>query len=123
MTTRELGSRERSQPALPQIVWASLVDPRDPDARPWLELIDDEVDPHILASEKPDLVVWSSIWPDRPRDSIRFDIRTDDVGGGSLLRWTLLSEDDNDLSESRLGHMRLRMNVLINEKLRLSYGQ
>ena len=121
MTAAELGSRARRQPAPPRIVWASLARPRDPAARPWLELLADEVEPRVIAGEEPTLVVWSSLWPDRPGDRVRFDIAPDD-GGGSVLRWTLLSGGEEP-SASRLGHLRYRMNVLVNERLRLSYGQ
>jgi hypothetical protein len=94
--------------------------PRDPAARQWLELLDDEVDPRILASVEPDLVVWSSLWPDRPDESIRFDLAPE--GDGCRLRWTLFTAGPPP-SDSRLGHLRFRLNVLINDRLRRSYGQ
>ncbi|GIG64161.1 SRPBCC family protein [Phytomonospora endophytica] len=117
---KTLGSRARRQPAPPPVVWRSLTDPGDPAARPWLELLTDEVPPRVLEAEEPRLLVWSSLWPDRPDDRVRFDITPD--GGGSVLRWTLLSEGEEPTA-SRLGHLRFRMNVLVNERLRLSYGQ
>jgi hypothetical protein len=116
----ELGSRTRAQPAPARVVWASLTRPRDPAARPWLDLLADEVDPLILESVAPELVVWSSLWPDRPDETIRFDIRPD--GPGCRLRWTLLTAGPQPTG-SRLGHLRYRLNVLINERLRRSYGQ
>jgi hypothetical protein len=63
----ELGSRMRTQPAPVGVVWRSLMRPRDPAARQWLDLLDDEEDPRILDSVEPVLVVWSSLWPDRPQ--------------------------------------------------------
>ncbi|MCZ7422199.1 hypothetical protein O7605_22145 [Verrucosispora sp. WMMA2121] len=116
----ELGSRMRSQPAPPRVVWASLVRPRDPAARQWLDLLDDEVDPQILDSLEPSLVVWSSLWPDRLDERIRFDIEQD--GYESRLRWALLTPRPEPTA-SKIGHMRFRLNVLINAQLRRSYGQ
>jgi hypothetical protein len=115
----ELGSRVRTQPAPTRVVWRSLTQPRDPAARPWLDLLDDEVEPRVIDSLEPTLVVWSSLWPDRPQDTIRFDIQPS--GHGCQLRWTLLTPDPSP-TESRLGHLRFRLNVLVNERLRLSYG-
>lgn len=74
----------------------------------------------MLDSARPDLVVWSSLWPGRPDETIRFDLRP--AGTGSLLRWTLLTPADRP-DESKVGHMRFRLNVLINQRLRESYGQ
>jgi hypothetical protein len=64
--------------------------------------------------------LWSSLWPDRPDDQIRFDLNA--TGDGCSLRWTLFTPGPRP-TESKLGHMRFRLNVLINERLRLSYGQ
>lgn len=116
----ELGSRARSQPAPPGVVWRSLTDPHDPAARPWLELAGDEVEPRILEAREPDLVVWSSLWPERPQDRVRFDIGPD-RSGGSALRWTVFSPDP--VTEPARLHVCYRMNVLINAALRYSYGQ
>lgn len=116
----ELGSRVRSQAPPPRVVWASLARPRDPAARPWLDLLDDEVEPRVLESAEPVLVVWSSLWPDRPDELIRFDIAPEREG--SRLRWTLLTPGPAPTA-SKVGHMRFRLNVLVNERLRLSYGQ
>ncbi|GIH75279.1 hypothetical protein Plo01_17080 [Planobispora longispora] len=77
----ELGSRERTQPPPPRIVWESLTDPRRPGGRQWLDLRPDEVEPRVLRAVEPELVVWSSLWPERPDDEIRFDIRLSGDGG------------------------------------------
>jgi hypothetical protein len=53
----ELGTRRRSQPAPMHVVWWSLTQSRHPTARYWLELLDDEVDPQIIDSVEPTLVV------------------------------------------------------------------
>ena len=116
----ELGSRERTQPAPPSVLWESLAHPHRPEGRPWLTLLPDETNPRVLESIHPTLVVWSSLWPDRPDDQIRFDLHP--AGPGSALRWTLLTPDPLP-TQSRLGHLRHRLNYLINHQLRLSQGQ
>jgi hypothetical protein len=97
-----------------------LVRPHDPSARHWLDLLDDEVEPRVMDSLESSLVVWSSLWPDRPDERIRFDIVPD--GNGSRLGWTLLTPGPEPTA-SKIGHMRFRLNVLINGRLRRSYGQ
>lgn len=87
----ELGSRERTQPPPPHIVWESLTDSRRPGGRQWLDLRADEVDPRVLRAVRPELVVWSSLWPERPGDEIRFDIRP--AANGCSLRWALLTPE------------------------------
>jgi hypothetical protein len=118
----ELGSRERSQPAPPHVVWESLTEPRRVGARSWLGLLDDEVEPRVVEAERPGLVVWSSLWPDRPLERVRFDLRLAGDGCGCALRWTLITTDVAP-GDSKVGHMRYRLNLLVNERLRLSYGQ
>ncbi|MER7503758.1 hypothetical protein AB0L05_18235 [Nonomuraea pusilla] len=115
-----LGSRERKQPPPARVVWESLTQPRRPGTRPWLELLPGEVEPRVLRAEEPSLVVWSSLWPDRPDDEIRFDIRPD--GYACALRWTLLTPGEPP-DDAVLGHLRHRLNYLINGSLRYSYGQ
>ena len=84
-------------------------------------LLDDEVEPTLVAASEPELVIWSTLWPHRPAIQIRFEIEPDG-GQGSRLRWRLGSEQPID-DESAIGHMRKRMNVLINANLRYSFGQ
>ncbi|NUW44540.1 hypothetical protein [Nonomuraea rhodomycinica] len=117
----ELGSRERRQPPPPRIVWESLTDPWRPGGRQWLDLKRDEVKPRILRAVEPELVVWSSLWPDRPDDEIRFDIRPTEDGGCSL-RWTLLTPAEAP-EQAVIGRLRHRLNFLINAQLRFSFGQ
>jgi hypothetical protein len=62
----ELGSRKRDQAPPPSVVWEALAEPNRDPSRPWLELREDEVIPEIVEAAKPALVVWSSLWPDRP---------------------------------------------------------
>jgi hypothetical protein len=104
-------------------VWGSLASPREPAARPWLDLLADEAEPRVLTATAPELVVWSSLWPDRPDDQIRFDLRPRPDGlQGCLLRWTLLTPDDLP-DEGRLGRLRPRLNFLLYDRLLRSYSQ
>lgn len=61
-----IGTRARTLPASPHIVWGSLATPTDPGSRRWLTLVDDERMPTVLAAERPTMVLWSSLWPARP---------------------------------------------------------
>jgi hypothetical protein len=117
----ELGSRKRSQPAPPQVIFEALTQPRREAGRPWLELADSELEPAIVEADEPHRVVWSSPWPDRPNDRIEFEIAA--AGAGSELRWTLLGPDESEPSEAVVGRMRYRLNELINGRLRYSFGQ
>jgi hypothetical protein len=117
----EIGSRARTLPAPPPVVWESLTAPRRPGARPWLDLLADEVEPTILASEKPSHVVWSSLWPSRPDDQVHF-VLTASADNGTSLRFTLLTPDEVP-DRSKTGHLRRRLNQLLFADLRHSYGQ
>ncbi|MBQ0989771.1 hypothetical protein KBX08_06650 [Micromonospora sp. H61] len=55
-------------------------------------------------------------------DRIRFDLTPGLPGGDCTLRWTLTTDGELP-SESTLGHLRHRLNYLINGRLRRSYGQ
>jgi hypothetical protein len=117
----EAGSRRRSQPAPPHVILEALTDPgRDP-ARPWLLLLDDEHPPQLISAEKPNQLVWSSLWDKRPDARIRFDLTTDGAAG-TLLRWTLLVAEPLP-DPSLLGHLRKRLNELINAHLRQTFDQ
>lgn len=82
-------------------------------------LEDDEVAPAVLEAVEPLLVVWSSLWPSRPDAQIRFDLVGDH--GGTVLRWTLLV-DEPAPEDTLTGHLRRRIQVLINAELRFSFG-
>ncbi|TQS46118.1 hypothetical protein [Cryptosporangium phraense] len=117
----EIGSRARSQPPPPWVVFEALTHPdRDP-ARPWLALLDDETRPRILDTDEPTLVVWSSLWAKLPKVRIRFDLAPR-VDGGTTLRWTALSPALVD-DQALVGHVRKRLNRLINADLRFTFGQ
>ncbi|HKC29797.1 MAG TPA: hypothetical protein VKB75_17410 [Jatrophihabitans sp.] len=115
-----IGSRQRNQPAPPHIVYEAIADPdRDPDRR-WLELLDDEQRPHLLRADPPSLLVWSSLWVKRPDAIVQFDLPPS--GGGTDLRWTLYV-DEPAPEQALIGHMRKRINELINANLRYTFGQ
>ena len=117
----EIGSRERNQAPPPHIVCQSLSEPNNGPGRAWLELLDDEQPPVTITTDPPHTVTWSSIWTRRPGAVIRFNLSTDGSDGTSL-RWTVLvSEPAPDAA--LVGHIRKRMNELINANLRYTYGQ
>jgi hypothetical protein len=116
----EIGSRARTLPAPPHIVWESLVNPHQPGARPWLHLLDDEREPTVLDADKPNRVVRSSLWPSRPRDQVLLELTA--AGSQTALRFTLLTPDDPP-DASKTGHLRRRINHLLFADLRFSYGQ
>jgi hypothetical protein len=102
----------RGQPSAPD---------RDP-ARPWLLLTDDERRPDCVESAPPGLLVWSSLWERRPDARIRSELPSDRSGHGTDLRWVLLV-DEPAPDASLLGHMRRRIDVLVNANLRYAFGQ
>ncbi|WP_433715202.1 hypothetical protein ACQP2U_14955 [Nocardia sp. CA-084685] len=118
---KEIGSRSRTLPAPPYTVWKSLTEPRQPSARPWLNLLADEVDPMVLNADEPATVAWSSLWPSRPNDQVRFDL-TAVAGGCTSLRFTLLAYGQPP-DQSKVGHLRRRLNQLLFADLRYSFGQ
>ncbi len=76
----------------------------------------------VVESAAPDFVVWSSIWPRRSDVRVRFDLPPDRSEQGTDLTWTLLAGEPSP-DQSFVGHMRKRVNELINRDLRLSFGQ
>ena len=116
----EAGNRARTQPPPPRVVFEALTEPdRDP-RRPWLFLLADEQPPRVLRAEPDRLVVWSSLWPSRPDAEIRFELEPE--GAETRLRWILLVEAPLP-DASKLGHLRKRLNQLINGDLRSTFGQ
>ncbi len=102
------------------MVWESLVDPHRRGSRPWLVLVSDEVEPQVLQAEKPNLVMWSSLWPSRPADQVRFELS--EVDGETSLRFTMLTPNDPP-DEDRARDLRKRLSRLLFADLRYSYGQ
>jgi hypothetical protein len=117
-----IGSRARSQPAPPHVLFEALTNPDRDSARPWLELLDDEVRPQIVRADAPALVVWSSLWAKRPDAVLRFDLPPDSGGQGTDLRWTLTVAEPVP-PDPLVGHLRKRVNQLINANLRFTFGQ
>jgi hypothetical protein len=102
------------------VVFEALSQPdRDP-AQPWLVLLSDEQRPALVEAEEPSLVVWSSLWRSRPDALIRFDIVPANFGE-TALTWTLLVDEPLP-DPAFLGHLRKRLNVLINANLRYTFG-
>ena len=118
----EIGKRRRNQPAPPHILFEALTQlDRDP-ARPWLHLLDDEERPRIIEAQAPSLVVWSSLWLKRPDATVRFDLPPDGNRQGTDLSWTL-SVEPPEPDAALIGHLRKRVNQLINANLRYTFGQ
>ena len=117
---QDIGSRAKNQPPPPHVVFEALTQPNRDPARQWLTLLADEQPPTVLEAQEPALVVWSSLWPRRPDARVRFDVLP--AGGETSLRWTLLVEEP--LPDASLtGHLRKRLNQLVNAELRYSFGQ
>ena len=114
-----VATKRRRQPAPPQVLFDDLTLPNRRPARLWLALLDDEVEPSVIDSERPGRVVWSSLWTKRPDLRVTFDLT--DVDGATDLRWTLLA--DSPLTGSQLRHVCQRIGTLINANLRYTYGQ
>jgi hypothetical protein len=117
----EAGRRRRNQPAPPHAVFEALTRPDLDSDRPWLVLLDDEIPPGILETVAPGLVVWSSLWIRRPDARVRFELPPD-CGDGTDPCWTLTVEAPLP-ADALLGHIRKRINELINRDMRRSFGQ
>ena len=84
---RALRSRSKAQPPPARAMYEALSDLiADQARREWLDLRDGEIPPRVLEAGFPSLVVWASLWPDRPDDQIRFDIED------QRLTWILMGE-------------------------------
>jgi hypothetical protein len=117
----EAGSRKRKQPAPPRVIFEALTSPTREQGRSWLHLRDGEQAPRIVEAQEPALVVWSSLWAERPDAVVRFELPPEAAGQGTDLRWTLLVDEPLP-DPALLGHLRKRLNELINADLRYSFG-
>lgn len=115
----EIGSRKRNLPPPARIVFESLTRPDLDSSRPWLELLDDEIWPTVIRADAWSTVVWSSLWVKRPDAVIRFDLSA--AASGTDLRWTMYV-DEPIPADALIGHLRKRVNQLINADLRYSFG-
>jgi hypothetical protein len=76
----------------------------------------------VLESERPGHVIWSSLWVERPDARLHFDLAPRSGGlDGTDLCWTLYC-DEPVPDASPIGHMRTRIDELINANLRFTYG-
>lgn len=75
----EVGTRSKRLPPPPHVVWESLSQPHRPGARAWLRVDHDQVEPRVLRAEAPRLLVWSSLWPDRPDDIVEIELGGDGI--------------------------------------------
>ena len=117
-----IGSRQRTQPPPPRVVFEALCEPDQDPCRPWLSvnLLEDEQLPSVLRSDFPTSVVWSSLWIKRPEAVVEFDLAP--RGSDTMLRWTVYV-DEPAPPDAWIGHVRKRMNRLINADLRFTFGQ
>jgi hypothetical protein len=115
----EVASRTKGQDAPDWVLFEALTEPERDAARKWLFLTAGERRPEILEAQKPVLVVWSSLWDDRPGARIRFEITR--WYAGSVLRWVLLVDEPTP-DEATVREMRRRINTLINGNLRDTFG-
>jgi hypothetical protein len=72
-----------------------------------------------IESDRPDRVVWSSLWVKRPDARVHFDMQA--ARGGTDLRWTL-HVDETVPDRALTIHMCKPMGELINANLRYTYG-
>lgn len=115
----ELARRSKGQAPPPWVIWEALCDPWRSSGRDWFDLRTGELVPRLLESRKPDLVVWSSIWEERPELRIRFEITP--AGAGSAVTWTLLGPEP--LNGDEIKRRRYRIDQLINGQLRETFDQ
>jgi hypothetical protein len=103
------------------VVFDALSDPDLDPRRPWLMLMDDEQRPMVLRSQRPSALTWSSLWIKRLDATVTFALPASDDGGTDL-EWTLsVAEPAPD--DALTGHMRKRLNQLVNADLRYTFGQ
>lgn len=112
-----IGSRRRAQAPPPHVVFEAVTQPHRQPSRPWLLLQDDEHEPQIVEQRVPDLVVWTSLWPKHPSARITLDLLPELNGGGTDMRWTLVV-DEPAPDDAVIGHLRYRLNELVNRDLR-----
>jgi hypothetical protein len=115
----EYGRRRKRLPAPPEVVRDDLVERRSAGTRAWLMLINNEVLPRVLESSRPTRVVWSSSWPDRPKDLVVLEL---EKPGERLLSRSPSSQTEMP-DDSATGHFRKRISHLLFVDLRFSYGQ
>jgi hypothetical protein len=101
----------RYRGAPPSFLFAALTSHRST----WLRLQPGEVEPNVLTAVADEHVVWSSLWPIAPNDTIEFDLAPWDGDGGSIrFRWFSNSPPD----ARGIGITRQRLNQKFADQLR-----
>lgn len=117
---QQLGQTARSQAPPPPIVYAELLRPGGTPPRVWLQLREDEAPPVVTVIREGTELRWSSLWILHPDVVIDFAVARH--GAGTLLTWTLRTSGPEP-SAATVGHLRRRIQELINRDLRFSFGQ
>ncbi len=116
----EVIHRRKSQTPPPWVVWEALTSLEADASSDWLHLADGEIPPTVIAANRPDVVMWSTLWPDHEQVVIALDIVP--KGDGSDLTWTILAPPGT-IDDTEAKRLRYRMDTLINGKSRRSFGQ
>ena len=80
----------------------------------WLVVRPREVVPEVLEEVRPSRVVWGSLWPVSPDDTIEFSIEPHQSGTALRFTWSTASPPD----ERGIGLVRHRLNEAIGGQLR-----
>jgi hypothetical protein len=96
------GDRVHRYAAPPWVMFEALT----VDLHTWLDLVAGEVRPRLLDAERPHHVVWSSLWPVSPEDTVEFHLAPD--GPGTTLRFIWRSPSPPD--ERGIAITRQRLN-------------
>ena len=107
-----LADRSKSYDASPAAVLALLIHPGR-----WLSLLAGEVLPVAVPGEAEGRIIWTSLWPVAPEDTIVLDVglRPAPYPGSSLrFRWDTSSPPD----ERGVGKVRYRLNFVFGSELR-----
>src|SRR4051794_24879950 len=94
-------------------VWV-VFDALTVDQDKWLDLATGEVAPRAIEAERPRRVVWSSLWPVSPGDTVEFHLAR--YGGGTELRFIWRSPSPPD--ERGIAITRQRLNRKLGGDLR-----
>ncbi|MFN8076752.1 MAG: hypothetical protein U0Q15_15225 [Kineosporiaceae bacterium] len=116
----EIGARTLRLPAPPRVVHADLAAPATDGPRAWWRPLDDERLPTVIDAVAPSSLAWTGMWLRRPDAAVRFELAAED--SGTRLAWRLLVEEPEP-EAGLVGHLRLRVNRVLNADLRFSYGQ
>jgi hypothetical protein len=113
----EIGRRRSHLDPPPHVVFEGLTQPHRQQTRQWLLLLEDEQEPAILEQDPPHRLVWSSFWPHHPTARVTVELERELDSTGSFLCWSL-DVDAPGPDPRAVGHLRQRMNKLLNSHLR-----